>query len=554
MKNRSTNSNNSNSATLEFLSSWWVFMGCCVFRMANAWCIQSQFDPDEYWQTLEVAYCRVFGNCNLTWEWTGSLPIRSYASILPTWAFYKLLQYTGQDSYSFIQKGPSLLHATLFAGPTDWLIARLAVASSSTSRGGTWALLCSLTSWFHAYCLVRTYTNSIECFLITLVTALIVIPDRKQQNNNNNNNNNNPLAYVLMGVTVAGVRFTSLAAFLPLFLYDVRQQPNRISYLLCSCTYGLIGILLCFAIDRYFYGFWTMVSINNFYINIVRNYSSLYGTHPFYWYFLVGIPVIAGTTILPIPLLHLYSQSTTFTTNHKLFGILVLSYLLLHSLSAHKEFRFILPVSPFLCIVTGHLLEQQQGRNRRRKRNLLFALLTIINFGIWFYLSRIHQQAPIQVNRLIVSHIEEGSNASTTIHFLTGCHAAPIYSHLHIHRPIQVRTLDCSPACRLSEQLQQLPICESSLFLSNPQSFVESFYGLSSSSSTENPICSISTNQSRPDFIAIYQNEARAVHELLVNQMGMILLHRIPNGIRHVQVKFPRIKIDHDFMYLYQKQ
>lgn len=646
MKSRPHHSTHDNTTTTtsstnfeKFLSSWWVGIGCCIFRLVNAWFVDSQFDPDEYWQTLEVAYCHVFGwsastttptKCVRTWEWTGMNtssssttlhhhPIRSHVSILPTWLLYKVLKLTGTDTSTLVAKGPSLLYALCFAGPTDWLVARLASScSSSATTAGLWALFGSVTSWFHGYCLVRTYTNSMECFLITLITALLLMP--KTNELHNCYSNRYALAFFLMGITVAGVRFTSLAAFLPLFLYTLflQQQhqiptskPTLYRFLLFSCFYGFMGILISCIIDRFFYGFWTIVSLNNFYINIVRNYSSLYGTHPFYWYFLVGIPVISGTTIL-IPILlvlltNLHSSAlitvaTSATTSTitaaahhiKLFCAIILSYVVLHSLSAHKEFRFILPVSPFICILIGNLLDfllyhHHQGdhckdRQVRRRRSLLLILasLTTINFSIWYYLSRIHQRAPIQVNRLLLAQITQqrtipGTNATTvttkttttttattTIHYLMGCHSTPIYSHLHTHQPIQIYTLDCSPTCRILEQqhlLQQKLVCESSLFLQDPLTFVHSFYGLISptcslSAAVDNPImCSQAINHTLPDFVAIYEKEMKVVQEILVQQMGMKLIHRIPNGIRNIQFKFMQLpKVNYDFMYLYQKR
>jgi phosphatidylinositol glycan class B len=114
-----------------------LFVLISIYRLANAWMIRTQFDPDEYWQTLEPAYCLAFGKetataqlplhpqkkygCALTWEWTRrkkiislssdktqdissfqnivhsaqaaielSLhgPVRSYVSILPTYWYY----------------------------------------------------------------------------------------------------------------------------------------------------------------------------------------------------------------------------------------------------------------------------------------------------------------------------------------------------------------------------------------------------------------------------------------------------------------------------------
>lgn len=33
-----------------------------VFRIVNAWMIQTSFVPDEYWQSLEVAHSATFGS------------------------------------------------------------------------------------------------------------------------------------------------------------------------------------------------------------------------------------------------------------------------------------------------------------------------------------------------------------------------------------------------------------------------------------------------------------------------------------------------------------
>lgn len=40
----------------------------------------SEFAPDEFWQSTEVAYYKLFGEGHLTWEWVAG--IRSY--IIPT--------------------------------------------------------------------------------------------------------------------------------------------------------------------------------------------------------------------------------------------------------------------------------------------------------------------------------------------------------------------------------------------------------------------------------------------------------------------------------------
>lgn len=173
-----------------------LYLALCVFRIANALLIQTQFDPDEYWQTLEPAYCEVFPerSCAYTWEWTRRAsddterwmqplkgPIRSYLSVLPTHVLYVLVRRFNLDElYSWIiPRGPVLLHAVLVAAPTDlaiWYMARwLSGSKDSKSRQllSYYCLFCSLTSWFNGYALIRTYSNSVETMLLAVSTALV---------------------------------------------------------------------------------------------------------------------------------------------------------------------------------------------------------------------------------------------------------------------------------------------------------------------------------------------------------------------------------------------
>jgi phosphatidylinositol glycan class B len=172
-----------------------------IFRILNALLIQSQFDPDEYWQNLEPAYCQVFGEhgkpCSgLTWEWkrrpsstnVESLndllgvglegPVRSYVSILPTMLLYYLLKVLAIDSTFLVAKGPILLNAVLVAAPTDWTVwwmSRWMESPTDREKGSLpgWCTFCSITSWFWAYALVRPYSNSLEAVMLAMSLALV---------------------------------------------------------------------------------------------------------------------------------------------------------------------------------------------------------------------------------------------------------------------------------------------------------------------------------------------------------------------------------------------
>ena len=168
-----------------------VFLGLCAFRMLNAALIRTQFDPDEYWQTLEPAYCLTFtddDSCFYTWEWTRRAastsnitlvekllqgPVRSYLPILPTYALYRMAKVLGLDSPAVISKGPILLNAVLVTAPTDYCVWILGSRMATNVVVGWWALFCSVTSWFQAYTLVRTYSNSVETMLLTAGIVLV---------------------------------------------------------------------------------------------------------------------------------------------------------------------------------------------------------------------------------------------------------------------------------------------------------------------------------------------------------------------------------------------
>lgn len=45
----------------------WLF--ALVFRLLNALCSRAFFQPDEYWQNLEVAHRWIYGYGYQTWEW-----------------------------------------------------------------------------------------------------------------------------------------------------------------------------------------------------------------------------------------------------------------------------------------------------------------------------------------------------------------------------------------------------------------------------------------------------------------------------------------------------
>ena len=64
----------------------------CLYRATNALLVSTYFNPDEYWQSLEVAHRSAFGYGELTWEWQDDARIRGYLHPLLFAAFYKIAE------------------------------------------------------------------------------------------------------------------------------------------------------------------------------------------------------------------------------------------------------------------------------------------------------------------------------------------------------------------------------------------------------------------------------------------------------------------------------
>ena len=75
-----------------------LFLCAVVLRCVHALLVSTYFNPDEFWQSLEVAHNMVFGTGFLTWEWQPHARIRSAAHPAIFAALYWLLQKLSIDS------------------------------------------------------------------------------------------------------------------------------------------------------------------------------------------------------------------------------------------------------------------------------------------------------------------------------------------------------------------------------------------------------------------------------------------------------------------------
>mmetsp|Transcript_9828 Transcript_9828/g.26803 ORF Transcript_9828/g.26803 Transcript_9828/m.26803 type:complete len:393 (-) Transcript_9828:721-1899(-) len=299
--------------------------------------------------------------------------------------------------------------------------------------------------------------------------------------------------------------------------------------------------------------------------------NELYGSHPTHWYLWAGLPAISG---LMLPFLSFdATKIASWQQGRRNLWIILACYIALHSLSPHKEFRFILPMLPIICILCGRHVQSFLGPRRR-----LMLLAALANVIAVVFLGCYHQRAPIDVNRSITdavgnslrfahvqATIEANRNTSRDmststsaslstyrVDYLMGCHSAPLLSHLHMqHARFITKTLDCSPSCRSNPSVN----CESDRFHHDPTNFIHELYGIQESScesedggdASARTCPALEAQHSLPDFLVIMSPQLEQAEQIL-SRLGYTQLGQFFHAISGVGIMQGEAIEDGDLM------
>ncbi|KAL0541870.1 hypothetical protein IC582_021948 [Cucumis melo] len=475
-----------------FFSMNKVLLFCLAFRFANAFLLQTYFNPDEHWQALEVAHYITFGYGHLTWEWKRG--IRSYLHPLLFAFLYKVLALLGVDTPLLMIKAPRLLQS-IFSAVGDFYLYRLSRALFG-DYVAKWALFSQLTNWFMFFCFNRTLSNSLETVL-TLASlyywpCISVVPTRISKVSRK-------LA-LFMAALSCGIRPTSAITWLYVGLLELFSANDRLRFIfLEAAPIGSLVLGITFLLDRVMYGSWTLVPLNFLRFNVFSSGGDFYGTHKWHWYFTQGFSAMLFSFI-PFSI-----SGIVASRKWKLSGLLVW-VLGIHSLLGHKEFRFVLPILPIALMFSGYSLaalrsqtspnsKREKSRNLHTKRPMKMSLATIFllatNIPMGLYMSLVHQRGTEDV----MNHLaREAANGKVKrILFLMPCHSTPYYSTLHQNLPMQF--LDCTPS------VEKGSLVESERFLMNPLDFSIEF----------------AKNWTVPSHIVLFDSEERLLKDFLIS-------------------------------------
>ncbi|KAL6786043.1 hypothetical protein ACKKBG_A01165 [Auxenochlorella protothecoides x Auxenochlorella symbiontica] len=415
-----------------------LFLRCLVFRLVQALLLRTYFAPDEHWQSTEVAHRLVFGDGHLTWEW--AVGLRPYLHPALFAAPYWLLAAARLDAAWAVVLSSHLVQAAIAAladVSVHALAAELAPEDASTPR---WALACQLASWFNGYALVRTYSNSAEAALCVLGvlnwTKAAAVPTAAAQ-----------WRWLCAAAAAFALRPHSALFWLVPGSWRLARLPpwQRPRLAAMAAALGAATLALGMLVDRAGYGRWVCTPWSFFRFNLLEGGSAQYGSHPWSWNVTQGFPAVLASYV-GLAAIALRGQLKRGGRLVPLLAFVSWS-VAVQSISAHKEFRFLLPALQLSMPLVGLGAARLWGRPRVALRAALAAAL-LTQVLLWAFFGLVQHRAQIGVMPLLrgaaLARTDPGAAPLTAL-FLTPCHATPYWARMH-GAAARMRFLDCSPA------------------------------------------------------------------------------------------------------------
>lgn len=324
--------------------------------------IKTYFDPDEYWQSIEIAHSIVFGYGFVTWEWIAQ--IRSCLFILPFLFAFKLIKWLNLNDF-WIIISPKFIQS-IIAGLLDVVTIKLSekicngnnINQSNDFNPFTKSIIfVNAINWFSCLYYPRTISNVLEALLINSSLLYwpigrnkgIIMMEKWKNDKSKLKISHDQIhsfshfslffkAIFLAGLSVH-VRPSAILfwifPFVELFFHSPFSFSIKFRLIIKVVFIALLIIILGIILDSHFYhnfivntndrndhdGIFTSFSsfpFSSFFksflgkniiitwwnfikINMLYGASNWFGVNPWYFYLLQGIPTLSGLFLPFIP-------------------------------------------------------------------------------------------------------------------------------------------------------------------------------------------------------------------------------------------------------------
>jgi len=370
--------------------------------------------PDEVFQSIEMAHYRIFGEYGsgqtIPWEFNENYVYggaRSWFFVLILAVIYRFVMLFGITD-PLILIGTARLFLSLFSIITVIIAYKFGTEIFNKRVGLLSAFLCG-TWWFFPFWASRIMTDSIASdmlFISIYLTYKAIKYDSTKKK---------LFASLFAGIFIGFAfmfRFPSGLMALPLFmtlLYVASKNVHgmRKKHVSLKKEYFIqfIPLMMFFfggglmiitqgLLDLFTWGDFLQSPINFFKYNIVAGNSALHGTAPWYQY-LVGFFTDFGSYFLfAFVLFFVFGLYYNKKWKSKIFfGSIFVFWIVLFSIIAHKEFRFIFIIIPFSMIFVSNGIEAVIKFIRKKSLQNLVLGAIIIFFCASSYTMGVYQKS-----------------------------------------------------------------------------------------------------------------------------------------------------------------
>lgn len=305
--------------------------------------------PDEIYQSFEPAHRLVFGHGLVAWEYLEGARTWLVPGFVAVWLF--LCKLVGADSPATYIHVVKLVFVLLSAAAAlgTWRLARGFGANEleAAFASATWSL-CALSLYFSP----RAMSENLAAPLLVWGVALVLSDGatRRDRLIGASLLGLATLARLQSGVVCAVV---AALAFFPQGKRDARAGLEVLGTLaLWALVYGLWDAAAWHAVPGAKAGGFFHSAVVYWRFNIVENRGAGWGTAPWTYFFKHLFFTMPGVTVaLGVAVVLTAKRAWKLT-------LVVLAFLLLHVLVAHKELRFMVPVMPIAVALVGLALTQ----------------------------------------------------------------------------------------------------------------------------------------------------------------------------------------------------
>ncbi len=353
-----------------------VIAAALVFRLLAVIFSKGFMASDDHFQTVTVAYQWLqegFWGPDGYMTWKGAPAWKVSRFPLYTVLLYlnmKVMFLLGFESLDKIMYGVRLSHA-LFS-----LIGVVAVYKTVelTTRSRNWAILAGLTMAVHFAMPFLAVRNLIEMFGGSMWALAIYFYYRYRRDPQSR--------WLVIAGIMCGIawmfRFQLIFAFwaVPFVLWYEHRKIKPAVYFSLSL---FAMFLLAGLVDWYMVGKFMGTTINHV-------HQGLTEAPPVTGHVLIYFAVILGYFIPPLSLLMLYLAARhSFWRDHLMLTVSSLSFILMHSLIANKQERFMIPILPAIVIIFVLVMERQKRLNsfpfnRRTLWRVVAIFTVVVNF------------------------------------------------------------------------------------------------------------------------------------------------------------------------------